>query len=103
MSLFSTSKELVVQALQDVFSSKEDVAIRTIVRQVLAEPQYSFQKQNKKASTSTSTNGTRPPYGPNLRPLPDNLQTITVTAPGVIVSGAGTFYGYSESGAPLHY
>ena len=47
--------------------------------------------------------GTGSPYGRNPPPLPDNLQTMTVTAPTVIVAQPCTFYGYSESGNPLHY
>jgi hypothetical protein len=100
MSLFSTSKELIVQAAK-IFSSKEEDAIKTIARQVVTEMGYSIRTQRKKSSMSA--NGTSPPYGPNPRPLPDNLQTITATTPGVIVNGAGTFYGYAESGSPLHY
>jgi hypothetical protein len=98
MSLFSTPKELVVQTLQDVFSSKEEKAIRTIVRQVLAEQKYSSPKRDRKNAQPTPTPGTKDPS-----PLPDNLQTIMVTAPTVIVAQPCTFYGYSESGNPLHY
>jgi hypothetical protein len=97
MSLFSTSKELIVQVAK-IFSSKEEDAIRTIARPVLLERGYLLSTQSKR-----STNGTGVTPGPNPRPLPDNLQTITVTAPTVIVSGAGTFYGYAESGNPMHY
>jgi hypothetical protein len=97
MSLFSNSKELAVQAFQDVFNSKERVAIRTVVRQVLAEPQYS-PKWGKKNAQPTPMPGTKDPP-----PLPDNLQSLTVSVPTVVVSGPCTFYGYSESGNPTHY
>lgn len=96
MSLFSTSKELAVQALH-VFNSKESDAIRTIVHQVLAEPQYST-NWTKKNNQPTPMPGTK-----DLPPLPDNLQNATVTVPTVVVSGPCTFYGYSESGNPTHY
>jgi hypothetical protein len=89
VSLFSTSKELVVQTLQDVFSSKEEKAIKAIVRQVLAEPQYAQKLAKKNAQLTPMPGRKNPP------PLPDNLQNATVTEPTVVVNGACTFYGYS--------
>jgi hypothetical protein len=97
MSLFSTSKELIVQAAK-IFNSKEEEAIRTIARQVLLERGYGFPKSGKKNDQPTPMPGIKDP-----RPLPDSLQTITVTAPAVIVAQPCTFYGYSETGNPLHY
>jgi hypothetical protein len=41
--------------------------------------------------------------GPNPPDLPADIQTITVTAPTVIVAQPCTFYGYSESGDATNY
>jgi hypothetical protein len=96
--MFSNSRELIVQAAK-IFGSKEEAEIETIarrvVRQMLAEG-YSLSTQSKR-----STNV--PNYGPNPRPLPDNIQTMTVSMPTVIVSGACTMYGYAENGEAQHY
>jgi hypothetical protein len=89
MSLFSTSKELIVQATK-IFGSKEEDVIRTIVRQVLTEPQYSS-KWGKKNAPPKPMPGTKDPP-----PLPDDLQTMTVSVPTVVVNGAGTFYGWQK-------
>jgi hypothetical protein len=92
-NLFSASKDLVVQTIQNVFSSKEVEGIETIARrvalQVFAERGYSSQKRNAQPKPM--------PGIEDLPPLPDNLQSMTVSVPTVVVNGAGTFYGWAES------
>jgi hypothetical protein len=115
MSHFSDTRDPVVKK-SPIFSEAQLEAIehiaekqtRTIVAEILrdkelnfARGQFTAYKIQQEKRTTNATLSDHP--GPNPRPLPPNLQSMTVSEPTVVVSGPCTFYGYSESGVARHY
>jgi hypothetical protein len=115
VSHFSDTRDPVVkkspifsEAQLEMINNLVEKQTRTIVAEILRDRELNFARgqftaykiqQEKRAADPTS----RDYFVPNPRPLPPNLQSMTVSEPTVVVSGPCTFYGYAESGNARHY
>jgi hypothetical protein len=113
MSHFSDTRDPVIkkspifsEAQLEIINNMVEKQTRTIVAEILRDRELNFardqfiaHKQEKRTTNATLSDHP----GPNPRPLPPGLQSMTVSEPTVVVSGPCTFYGYSESGVARHY
>jgi hypothetical protein len=110
MSHFSDTREQVVkkpifsEAQLEMINNLVEKQTRTIVSEILRDRELNFaREQFRSQPSSTADEPTTRDRGPNPRPLPPNLQAMTVSEPTVVVSGPCTFYGYAESGNARRY
>jgi hypothetical protein len=115
LSHFSDTRDPVIKK-SPIFSDAQLEAIehiaekqtRTIVAEILRDRELNFAREQFRSQPSSTTQDADEPtsrdyFVPNPRPLPPDLQSMTVSEPTVVVSGPCTFYGYSESGNARHY